>query len=65
MLEQKKMAPWEVRYPTHRDWTAVVWREGRMGPFRNLRPIGLINSWCMDDRYFIPPKTAGSPAEMD
>ena len=62
MLEQKKMAPCEVRYPTYRDRTAVDWPEGWMVPFRHLRPISPINSWGMDDRYIIPSQTAGFSA---
>ena len=65
MLEQKKMAPCQVRYPTHRDRTAVLCSEGWMVPFRNLRPISPINYWCLDDRYFIPSQTAGSSAGTD
>jgi len=65
VLDQKKMPPWEVRYLTHRDRTALVRSEGWMGPFRNLWPISPINSWCMDDRHFIPSKTAASTAEQD
>jgi hypothetical protein len=49
---------------THRNrllWFAQSW----MGPFRNLWPIRPIDFWCMDDRNFIPSKTAGSSAEHD
>ena len=59
MLEQKKMAPWEVRYPAYRNRTAVDWPEGWMVPFRNFRPISPINYWRMDDRHLILPQTAG------
>jgi hypothetical protein len=59
-MGEKKIQPCQVRYPTHRDRTAMVCSEGWMVPFRNLWPINPINSWCMVDCHFIPLQTAGA-----